>query len=126
MAFIIDTYAWIEYFKGSELGKKIKGKIEIKGNITPTIVLAEIKKHFTDYSVQSFDEKFKFIDSISIILPLDKNVAIEAGYIRSTTNVKNIGIVDCILLATAKNYNIKVLTGDKHFKEIKEAEYFGN
>jgi len=125
MVLIVDTYAWIEYFKGSEAGKIIKEKIEGRGNITPTIVLAEMKKRFTDWGRSDFEEKLDFIHSTSAIVPLDEQTAIEAGRIRSTIGVQGISIVDCILLATSRLYGMKVLTGDEHFKNLSEADYFG-
>jgi len=124
MGSIIDTYAWIEYFRGSDAGKRIKEKIEGDGNITPTIVLAEIKKHFTDKGRSDFDNKLEFIRSKSTIIPLDEEIAVEAGQIRSEIDVEGIGMVDCILLATSQRYEIKVLTGDQHFKNRPEADYF--
>ena len=43
---MIDSYAWIEYFKGSEEGKRAKRYTE-KGNcVTPTIVLAELSDKY--------------------------------------------------------------------------------
>ncbi len=104
---------------------KIKDKIEAGGNITPTIVLAEMKKRFTDWGRNDFDEKLDFIRSKSVILPLDDTTAIEAGRIRSTIGVHGMGIVDCILLAASRLYGMKVLTGDPHFKNLREADYIG-
>ncbi|HUY69954.1 MAG TPA: PIN domain-containing protein [Candidatus Baltobacteraceae bacterium] len=125
MAVIIDTYAWMEYFRGSEAGRRVRGRIEEGRNITPTIVLAEISKRFTDLDRGDLKEKLAFIHSKSNILPLDQSTAIMAGQIRSTIGIKDMGLVDCILLAAARTHGIKVLTGDRHFRSLKEAEYFG-
>ena len=43
MKYVMDSYAWIEYFMGTEAGKKAKPIIEgLEEKITPTICLAEI------------------------------------------------------------------------------------
>ena len=42
--YVVDTFAWIEYFNGSEQGKKAKDYIEGEEIATPSIVIAE----FTD------------------------------------------------------------------------------
>ncbi len=125
MALVLDTYAWIEYFKGSKAGRKIRRKIEGQRNITPTVVLAEMNKRYTDMERTDFYERLTFIHSRSLILPLDERTAISAGHIRSKIGVKDMGLVDCVLLAVARHYNVKVLTGDGHFKDIAEADYFG-
>lgn len=124
--YIIDTYAWIEYFRGSMIGHKIMNIIENGGNITPTIVLAEMKRKFVEWRRVDFDEKLNFIRSKSDILPLDEETAILAGELRATIGIEGIGLVDCILLALAKIHEIKVLTGDEHFRGLEEAEFFEN
>ena len=43
MKYVIDSYAWIEYFMGTKTGEKVKPTIEgQEEKITPTICLAEI------------------------------------------------------------------------------------
>ena len=42
--YIIDTFAWIEYFKASEMGKAAKEFIESEQSVTPTIVISEISR----------------------------------------------------------------------------------
>ena len=45
---VFDTYAWVEYFAGSEKGSVVKSLIDSKEEIiTPTISLAEIKNKTT-------------------------------------------------------------------------------
>lgn len=124
MAQIIDTFAWIEYFRGSAAGHRIRKNVEAKGNLVPTIVIAELSKKFTDLGRRDLEEKLAFIRSRSILLPLDEKTAVDAGRIRSNIGVDGIGMVDCILLAVARTYGVKVLTGDRHFKDLEDADYF--
>lgn len=60
-----------------------------------------------------------------IITELDEKVAIEAGEIRATIGIKGISLVDCILIALARKYGLKLLSGDKHFKNMDDAIYIG-
>ncbi len=39
---VYDTYAWIEYFRGSEKGAVVKRLLESQKGYTPSIVLAEV------------------------------------------------------------------------------------
>jgi len=125
MPYIVDTYAWVEYFRGTSKGKSVKDKIESGDNVTPTIVLAELKRKFTEWRRLDFEDKLEFIRENSLILDLDEQAAILAGEIRAQKLVPNMGLVDCILLALSRIYSIKVLTGDEHFKTLSEAEFMG-
>ena len=58
-------------------------------------------------------------------MDLDEQTAILAGEIRAQKPVPNMGLVDCILLALARVYSVKVLTGDEHFRTLNEAEFIG-
>lgn len=124
--YIIDTYAWIEYLRGTEIGDRIRSKIDVGENITPTIVLGELKKKYVEENLEGFTEDLKIIKTKSRILPLDEQTAINAGEIRATINVSGIGIVDCILIALSRQLNFKVLTGDPHFQNLSEAEFIEN
>jgi predicted nucleic acid-binding protein len=42
--YIIDTYAWIEYFKASKMGETAKEYIESEQAVTPVIVVSEISR----------------------------------------------------------------------------------
>lgn len=43
MKYLIDSYAWLEYFMGTGAGEKVKPLIEsLDEKITPTICLAEV------------------------------------------------------------------------------------
>jgi hypothetical protein len=41
-AYVIDSFAWFEYFLGSNAGVRAKPYIEAGKAITPTIVIAEL------------------------------------------------------------------------------------
>jgi len=125
MPCIVDTHAWVEYFRGTAKGKSIKDKIESGDNMTPTIVLAELKRKFTEWHRRDFEDRLEFIRENSQIIDLDEQTAILAGELRAQKPVPNMGLVDCILLALSRIYSIKVLTGDEHFKTLSEAEFIG-
>ena len=40
--YVIDSYAWIEYFRGSEQGKSAKEYIESMDSVTSSITIAEL------------------------------------------------------------------------------------
>ena len=119
---IIDTFAWFEYFAGSERGKKARHYIESGEAMTPSIVIAE----FTDKYVREKmnpKERLKFMMTKSMILPLNADVAEIAGNISAERRkkVKGWGLVDSVVLATARAREVKVVTGDEHFEDLDEA-----
>ena len=40
--YILDSYAWIEYFRGSKKGEKVREFIQNEKCFTPSIVIAEL------------------------------------------------------------------------------------
>lgn len=133
--YIIDTWTWVEYFKGTRKGRVAMDKIEIGENYTPTIVLFELKKWFTHKDLPDFGECLEFIKQKSVITNrISERIAVRAGEIQGKhrREGKKIPIVDCILMATAEHINkratnneqeIKIVTGDGHFKDFQWCEY---
>jgi predicted nucleic acid-binding protein len=119
---VIDTFAWIEYFAGSEKGQKARRYIESGEALTPSIVIAEL----TDkYVREKIDPKvrLKFMKSKSTVLPLDTDVAETAGIISAERRmkVKGWGLVDSVVLAVARARGVKIVTGDEHFEDLDDA-----
>jgi len=124
--YVIDAYAWIEYFKASVSGETAKKYIESKNSATPTIVISEISR-FLQREIELGNEsdegrlkRLEFIRATSQIVDLDFDTAADAG----KTNVvmkkqaKGWGLADSIVLCTARNDEGKVVTGDEHFREL--------
>ena len=42
--YVIDSYAWIEYFRGTRAGAKARRYIKEENSATPTIVIAELSR----------------------------------------------------------------------------------
>ena len=119
--YVLDTFAWIEYFKGSESGRKARDYVEGKETTTPSVVIAE----FTDKYVREKmnpSENLTFIKNRSIIADLDYLVAELAGRLTAQrkAKVKGWGLVDSIVLSTARARKTQVVTGDEHFRDLDE------
>jgi predicted nucleic acid-binding protein len=127
---VVDSYAWIELFLASEKGEKVKQVISDADEVrTPDIVLAEISRK---YLREKGDDKrvtsrLETISSTSIVTSVDTQVALTAGraYLELAEKARREkrrppSLFDAIVLATAREYNSKVLTGDKHFESIPE------
>ena len=121
--YVVDSYAWIEYFRGSKAGKKARGFIEGDKAATATITVAELREKYAREGWPYFDEDLLFITSSTAIVNLTKDIAVKAGEINVAIKmkVKGWGMADSIILATAQVAKAKVVTGDKHFKGLKQA-----
>jgi predicted nucleic acid-binding protein len=121
--YVVDSYAWIEYFRGSEAGKRARGFIEGGKAATATITVAELREKYTREGWPYFDEDLLFIMSLTTVVNLTKDIAVIAGEINAAmkAKVKRWGMADSITLATAQVAKAKVITGDKHFKGLKQA-----
>ena len=126
MGLVIDTSAWIEVFRASEVGKEVINHIRVNNEIlTPTIVLAEMRYVYVrdGFSDDEFDHDIKVIKKLSEIVDLDEGTAIAAGYKRATIGVRRISYQDCILIETAERYSFNVISTDQHFEHIPNAIY---
>jgi len=122
---VIDSYAWIEYFKGSESGRRAEKYIESGNCATPTIVLAELSDKYQREGWKFWEEDLEFILSKTEIIDLTKEIAIKAGETKKEMrkNHPNFGLADAIIYETAQSENSPVLTGDEHFKDVKNVIY---
>jgi predicted nucleic acid-binding protein len=125
-SYIIDTYAWIEYFKASEMGEVAKEFIESEHSVTPTIVVSEISRKLRkdiDLGNETLEgrlRRLEFIRATSRIVDLDFEIALEAGEISEDlkAEAKGWGLADSIVLCTARSLKGKVVTGDEHFRRL--------
>lgn len=122
MKYIIDSYAWIEYFMGTKSGEKVKPIIEgLEEKITPTICLAEVyAKTIKTEGEEMAEKQKKFIKERSALAPLDEKTAIKAAKIDAEMKKKNEGwgLADSIVYATGLIKEAKIVTGDTHFRSL--------
>lgn len=127
--YIIDAYAWIEYFKASKQGEVAKEYIENDQSITPTIVVAEISRKLSQQiqlgkeSREGSTQRLDFIRDTSRIVDLDFETAVEVGKIIEDLKgqLKDWSLADLIILCTARSLSGKVVTGDEHFRKLDDA-----
>lgn len=127
--YIIDAYAWIEYFKASKQGQVAKEYIENEYAITPTIVVSEISRKLSQQTqlgketLEGSARRLDFIRDTTRIVDLDFEVAAEVGKITEElrSQTKDWSLADLIILCTARSLSGKVVTGDEHFRKLDDA-----
>jgi len=116
MEIVFDTYAWVEYFCGTEKGKVVEKYLLQHEIITPSIVLVELSYKAVKGS-WNFRELLEFIKARSLIADMNEEIIIQSGLVYANMRKKqsHFSLVDAIILTTALIKNAIILTGDKDF-----------
>src|SRR3989344_6060760 len=121
--YVLDSYAWIEYFLGSYKGEKVGKIVEAEENelFTPSIVVAEVTS-VASREKRDAEQAYKNILMLSKTYELNHELAKEAGILHAEMRKKmhDFGMADAVILLTARKLDAKVITGDQHFKGLKE------
>ncbi len=128
MIYIIDTYAWIEYFVGSKKGEILKKLFLDEKNkfFIVECCLAEIKG-WCLRETKDFDKLFKIVKANSNILTITEYNWIDAAEekFEQRKTQKTFGLIDAMILTKQKELNCKVISGDKHFKSLNNVLFMG-
>lgn len=122
MLYLIDSYAWVEYFLGSNKGEVLR-KLFAEGKnqfLTLDCCLAEIRG-WALRNNQNFSELFKVIRANSRIISATEYDWIEAGQERflQRQSQPDFGLIDTMLLIKQKEFSCEIISGDTHFKNLK-------
>jgi len=127
---VVDAYAWIEVFLGSEAGRRAKGIIEEAETVlTPGTVLAEVARKYTreGATTPTIRKRLATMLETSEPVDVDADLALEAAKATvqlerraASSGLRKPSLFDGIVLATARRNDAKVLTGDVHFKDLAE------
>ena len=120
---VIDAYAWIEYLDGSEAGRKVSALLENNDETyTCAMTIAEVVSKVARKG-KDVKAAYDILLSNSQIVNVDEELSLQAGLLHCEMRkaLKDFGLADAYVLATARKLKAKVLTGDAHFKDVKEA-----
>lgn len=122
---LVDTSAWIEFFKKKEpWHSAVSGLMDDKRICCAGVVLAELMQGAKSEKelevLRDFRHVFEFLDE-SVDL---WQAAGELSHALLRKG-KSIGLSDCYLAVSARANKVKVLTLDKHFETIKGATGIG-
>ncbi|QGA81049.1 PIN domain-containing protein [Candidatus Nanohalobium constans] len=125
--YLLDTWAWIEFYIGSEKGKEIYQKIEEAKCYTSIVSLAEMSDNYQSGNLKS-DNKWSeirgFVESKTEVVTLTPEICGNAGKIKQQEREKfsDFGLMDAIILSTARKNDLELITGDKHLKDKERAK----
>ena len=119
--YVVDAWAWIEYFRGSEGGVKLKDVLEDQATdvCTCAITVAEVISK-TARDGRDVEAAYDMLLSNAQIIKIDEQIAKQAGLVHSKMRQtrKDFGIADAFILAIANKLKAKIITGDPHFEGL--------
>ncbi|MFA4820142.1 MAG: PIN domain-containing protein [Candidatus Aenigmatarchaeota archaeon] len=121
---LLDTSCWIEYFKGTGKGEKLKERMENQEVFyTCPITIAEISVwcHKNNKLPKDFITSIK---KLSVMMDMSEDILAESGRIYHEERKRNgkIGLIDCMIYATAQMHELVLLTKDTDFKNLKDVK----
>ena len=121
LVLLIDTSAWIEFFKGTEKGAKVRKEIEENTCYVTSESMAEVARWCFE-SKADVDKRFEEINGLtSSVLYMGRKTERRAGELAVSVNKgrkKRIGLMDCTIAAVAEENDLTVLTADSDFLEL--------
>ncbi len=119
--YVIDSYAWIEYFEGSTNGSVVQKLIKEGHEVfTHAVTVAEIISRMKRKGFDA-DEIYSALTTLSKIEETTPSFSKEVGLIHAEIRrrIKDFGLADAFVLVLAQKYGAKIITGDPHFKGMK-------
>lgn len=129
MIYLVDSWAWIEYFIGSKGGLILKKLLENKNHkfITMECTASELRSYCLRTN-NDFNRMYNALKRNSIILPVLTDNWLQAASIRHEIRkkVKDFGLIDAILVSKQNELKCNIVSGDKHFKKMENVVYVGD
>jgi predicted nucleic acid-binding protein len=113
---LVDSWAWIEYFKGSDRAVEVRKLLEDTDEevIVSAVNISEIYRWIlSGYDEKTAMEMNEAIKRRSTIIDLNEEIAVGAARLK---HKKKWGLGDSIVYATAIKQKAKIMTGDSDFK----------
>ena len=121
---VVDAWAWVEYLIGSKFGAKLRDVLDEDGSevYTCAVTLGEVVSKVAREG-RDVEAAYTMLLSNSQVVDVDEELSKQAGLLHCEMRktLKDFGLADAYMLATARKLKAKVLTGDLHFKGVKEA-----
>ncbi|MDV3293222.1 MAG: type II toxin-antitoxin system VapC family toxin [Nitrososphaerales archaeon] len=117
MTVLIDSWAWVEYWKGGARAKAAAAYIEGEEEaVASTINLSEvyfwILKYYGEGTAMG---KVSTMEKRCHLIPVEKRIALEAAKVRRK---HGLALADSLVYATAKEVGARVVTGDPDLRDL--------
>ena len=118
MIVLLDSSAWLEYFFGSDKGKKVKELVE--GATDFVVSKMNIFELYHKISRESGKEDAERFTSFILLTTVLDDLEVDTIKLAAEEKKKlGLGMADALILATAIKYNATIYTGDYDFDMVK-------
>jgi len=119
---LLDSHAWIDIFRDSKAGRRVKDYIKGKKKHTSAINIAEVERKIRREGDKKDLEKARELFVFCNII----NVTKEIAELAAELSVKHkLHLADALVYACARFHKLEVCTGDPDLKGLKGVKYFG-
>jgi predicted nucleic acid-binding protein len=127
---VFDAYAWVEYALDGPKADLVAEKLSMAQQaLTPATVIGELKEAMLKHNIprQKISAILNYIKNRGTIVNIDADIAEKAGEInfKHKKQVKDWGMLDSLVYATAIIKKAQVITGDPHFRNLPNVIYIG-
>jgi predicted nucleic acid-binding protein len=113
---VVDTSAWIEWWMGSEAGRKVGDEFPATDDcIVPTVVQLELSKWLARGASTQQSAEIIGMTRQCLVVPLDTVIALRAAEL---CRAHKLATADAIIYATAHEHDADLLTCDAHFENL--------
>lgn len=121
MEYLLDSFAWLEYFGGNELYAPFIEKLD--GGLPFTVItsITEVARSLLrkGFSKKDISKAVEFMYSKSMILQLDRETAVSAAFIAEE---RKLHFSDALIYSFASGKR-RLVTGDRHFEGFENVEF---
>jgi predicted nucleic acid-binding protein len=125
---VLDSFAWVEYFRGTDAGRAVAEELEGALVGTPLVVLAELRDKYVREAIPEWPRDLAFIKAMTTFLPEDERIAVRAGETKNRMRAegrREFGLIDSIVYETARAMDAVLVTGDPHFRGVRDVRFLG-
>jgi len=118
---VFDSYAWVEYFRGTPAGEVVADELDAGIGGTPLVVVAELRDKYVREDIPQWSKDFAFLKEATILVPEDEMIALRAGETKNRMRAerrRDFGLIDGIIWETARAHEAALVTGDPHFRGL--------
>ena len=117
---LIDSSGWIEYFRGTDLGKMYREHVRAGDLLVPTVVMLEVYKILRrDDSQEAADMATAQLQKATVV-DLDATLAL---YAAELSLQHQLAMADAIIYATALQNEAELVTSDRHLGVLTDVTY---
>ena len=116
MSVLIDSSVWIEYFRNGNSFEKVDFLIDENLVVINALILAELVPFLKLKNHRNLIGLLSNINKLSV--DLDWNQLVDFQYTCLKNGLNGVGIPDLIIAQNALQFNCKIYSLDKHFREM--------